>query len=244
MSRNFNDLSKQVFGKLTVIEKVNNISKRKTSNHVYWKCLCKCGKEVIVRGASLTSGNTKSCGCIKKDYAQIRNKRFNNYDFSKNYCIGYTSKNEIFIFDKEDYEIVSKYCWRKKPDGYFDARDINNRNKRIMLHNVIMKQKFIDHKNGLLFDNRKENLRTTNNLPYSFKTYNQMNKSIQKNNKSGVVGVYKKGDKWVASISINKQQKHLGTFTNFEEAVIVRKDAERQYFGDWSYENSRLEREG
>lgn len=101
MSRNFNDLSKQVFGKLTVIEKVNNISKRKTSNHVYWKCLCKCGKEVIVRGTSLTSGNTKSCGCIKKDYAQIRNKRFNNYDFSKTIALVIRVKMKFSFLTKK-----------------------------------------------------------------------------------------------------------------------------------------------
>ena len=29
-----------------------------------WLCQCDCGKEVIVRGASLTTGNTKSCGCL------------------------------------------------------------------------------------------------------------------------------------------------------------------------------------
>ena len=30
---------------------------------VYWKCRCDCGTEKIIRGTSLTSGNSVSCGC-------------------------------------------------------------------------------------------------------------------------------------------------------------------------------------
>lgn len=31
-----------------------------------WKCHCDCGNEVIVPTAKLTSGHTKSCGCLKR----------------------------------------------------------------------------------------------------------------------------------------------------------------------------------
>ena len=31
----------------------------------YWHCRCVCGKEKDIRGSSLTSGVTKSCGCLK-----------------------------------------------------------------------------------------------------------------------------------------------------------------------------------
>ena len=30
----------------------------------YWKCKCFCGKEFITRGADLSNGHTKSCGCL------------------------------------------------------------------------------------------------------------------------------------------------------------------------------------
>lgn len=43
----------------------------------YWHCKCECGKELDVKGASLRSGKTKSCGCarIKKliNYNQTNN---------------------------------------------------------------------------------------------------------------------------------------------------------------------------
>lgn len=32
-----------------------------------WRCLCDCGNEVFVVPANLTSGNTRSCGCLQKD---------------------------------------------------------------------------------------------------------------------------------------------------------------------------------
>jgi hypothetical protein len=41
------------------------------SNSMYrWLCQCDCGKKIIVRGAHLKNGNTKSCGCLKEEKAQ------------------------------------------------------------------------------------------------------------------------------------------------------------------------------
>jgi hypothetical protein len=49
------------FGRLTPVEVIG--SKR---IHLIYKCLCECGNDVEVLGNSLRSGNTKSCGCIRK----------------------------------------------------------------------------------------------------------------------------------------------------------------------------------
>lgn len=51
----FVDLTDQKFGKLTVVERVNNM----------WLCKCDCGRQCKVRGDALKSGNTKSCGCLR-----------------------------------------------------------------------------------------------------------------------------------------------------------------------------------
>jgi hypothetical protein len=40
-----------------------------------WKCICDCGKVVTVGGQNLTSGNTKSCGCLNSEKIIERNKR-------------------------------------------------------------------------------------------------------------------------------------------------------------------------
>lgn len=45
-------------------------------NHAaYWKCKCHCGNEFIVRGADLSNGHTKSCGCIGKKKIQQLGKK-------------------------------------------------------------------------------------------------------------------------------------------------------------------------
>lgn len=54
------DLSGQRFNKLTVKARAEN-----DGHGVRWICQCDCGAERIVQGGHLTSGHTKSCGCIR-----------------------------------------------------------------------------------------------------------------------------------------------------------------------------------
>lgn len=68
----FKDLTGQKFGKLTVIKRAPNIGK-----NVAWECKCDCGNTTIVQANNLTSGNTKSCGCLKgKHIKDITGQRF------------------------------------------------------------------------------------------------------------------------------------------------------------------------
>lgn len=62
------DLIGQVFGKLTVIELDQESSGRRK-----WICKCSCGNTVSVREYNLKSGNTKSCGCTRKEKISVRN---------------------------------------------------------------------------------------------------------------------------------------------------------------------------
>lgn len=62
------DLTGSKFTRLQVIEKVG---KHSGGNYIYL-CECDCGNTVEVRGGSLTSGNTKSCGCYSADNARER----------------------------------------------------------------------------------------------------------------------------------------------------------------------------
>lgn len=61
----FNDLTGQIFGKLTVL---GDSGERDKNGNVYWTCQCSCENHTIIKviGQSLKTGNTKSCGCIKK----------------------------------------------------------------------------------------------------------------------------------------------------------------------------------
>lgn len=65
----FQDLSGQKFNHLTVIEHAgrNHIGK-----HIYL-CKCDCGNTAILRGEDIKSGNTKSCGCVRRQMTIDKN---------------------------------------------------------------------------------------------------------------------------------------------------------------------------
>lgn len=66
------DLSGKTFNLLKVV----SYSHQKGKLH-YWSCVCDCGKEKIIEGSSLRSGNTRSCGCIIRD--NLVGKRFGRW---------------------------------------------------------------------------------------------------------------------------------------------------------------------
>lgn len=75
------DLTGSVFIRLTVEGYVGKIDKK---NH-YWKCKCECGETIITLGFSLTSGNTKSCGCLLSEQTRRRMTTHGGYK-SPEYC--------------------------------------------------------------------------------------------------------------------------------------------------------------
>jgi hypothetical protein len=54
----------ETFGKLTV---TGICTTRTRKNKRLWNCLCTCGNTTYASGGNLTSGNTKSCGCFRKE---------------------------------------------------------------------------------------------------------------------------------------------------------------------------------
>lgn len=57
------DISNKRFGRLIVFSREDN----DCSGNVYWLCECDCGQQTIVRSCSLRNGDTRSCGCLKKE---------------------------------------------------------------------------------------------------------------------------------------------------------------------------------
>jgi len=56
------DLTGRRFGKLTAI------SLAASQRRIHWTCRCDCGSELEARSSHLTSGHTKSCGCLRKTH--------------------------------------------------------------------------------------------------------------------------------------------------------------------------------
>jgi len=95
------DLIGQTFSELTVVDFVE-MRKEKS----YWNCICSCGKKIIVSGAALKSGNTKSCGCINLNPDAAFNLAIDGYKR------GAENRGISFEITKDEFrEITQKDCF-------------------------------------------------------------------------------------------------------------------------------------
>lgn len=143
----------------------------------------------------------------------------------------YDTNQNCAIIDLDDYERVSKYHWLKDPkSGYWRCTSITKEYGRVLLHRFIMncpKGKVVDHKFLNRDDNRKSELRVCTT------TDNNRNTSIPVG-KSGYRGItVTKSGKFAVRIWVNNKAKNLGTFDRLEEAVKIRREAEKKYFGEY-----------
>ena len=230
------------FARLTVI----GIDEVKTSQKKrrHYICKCECGNIVSVASSQLLNGHTKSCGCLQKECVNKSNKnkkKYNKYDLSKPFGICYASNTEEeILFDKEDYEIIKNYCWRVDSYGYA-VTSVRNEvsgkyNKIVKMHQLLSQctnDYVVDHKNGDKLDNQKHNLRMC------YQRDNTKNHAVHKTSTTGVSGVTwdKKNQNWRVRIG---KDISIGSFANFDNAINARKNAEEKYFGEYSYDNSRL----
>lgn len=91
--------------------------------------------------------------------------------------------------------------------------------------------KELDHINGDKLDNRISNLRMVT------RAQNNWNVKKKKNNTSGYKGIFlhKKSGKWYSTIRHSGKRYHLGYFSNIEDAIKERKNAEHKYHGQYCY---------
>lgn len=87
----------------------------------------------------------------------------------------------------------------------------------------------IDHINGVPGDDRISNLRAAT------KSQNSMNCKVSSKNTSGCKGVCwnPKKERWRARITMAGKENFLGWFKTLEGAIVARKNAEIQYFGEF-----------
>lgn len=73
----YKDLSGQKFGRITVL----SYAYTSIWQQAMFMCLCDCGTTKIIRGSQLSSGNTRSCGCLHKEISQNVMKKVNASGF-------------------------------------------------------------------------------------------------------------------------------------------------------------------
>ena len=236
------DLTGQVFGRLTVLSQDEDYISPQGIRDARWLCECSCEEHNIVsvtqRLLKDKKRPTRSCGCISREkVSSILSKEnifeLNLCDEYGEYGIGYCSNtNSKFYFDMSDYETIKGYCWFEHimEDGYHELVTKDKNTKRNIRMSTIINCKYYDHEDKNPLNNRRYNLRSAT------VTENNRNKSIAKNNKSGVTGVNfdKKSNMWKAQIGINKSRIYLGLFSDKTDAIIARLKAEQKYFGKFA----------
>lgn len=243
------DLTGQTFERLTVICQTEDYVDPKGDHYAQWLCVCGCSEHnlVIVGGSKLKNGHTKSCGCLQKERTSISHKKYNQYsekitDEHGEYYIGFTNNtNKEFYIDADDYDKIKDYYWYEHINsltGYSSLETVDPKNnKHIKMHYLIF-GKYCDHTDRNPLNNRKYNLR---NATFS---ENARNKSVQKNNTSGVTGVSwdTSRNKWESRISINGKSIILGRFVEKDDAIRSRLESEKKYFREFAPQRNLFEK--
>lgn len=243
------DLTGRTFGRLKVVKRDIERDKNEKGHRTHWLCKCSCGNPTLssVTGYQLKSGHTQSCGCYASEQIAKRNQRVstkhNSIRTEGDIIILKDDYGNECIIDKEDYNIVCQWYWRKIPKhndinkGYWvtNSKKEDKYNKStIMLHQIIAEIKYGIYDNANLMpdhlsrntdDNRKCNILLKTNMK------NCQNRGMSKANTSGKTGVSynKEKNTWTAYITVDYKTIYLGDFLNVEDATKARIDAEQKY---------------
>lgn len=210
--RHGQDISGQRFGRLVA---VSNTGVRKSNGYI-WLCRCDCGNMALVPIHSLTTGNTKSCGCLQKESRYKLAADISGQRFGKLVAIAPTKERRC-----------SSVLWRCRCDC---GQEVLASQNELSTGNT--------KSCGCL---RSENRALSKSLTYVEDTCIQFIKNttvLRSDNTSGHRGVYQMGNKWRSKIGFQKKTYYLGTFDTLAEAVQARKEAEEKLYGgflDWYY---------
>ncbi len=145
------------------------------------------------------------------------------------------TQGKVALVDDCNYEWLNQWKWCLSGSGYAIRRSptVNGNQGVILMHRLIMNtpdDKETDHKNGIGWDNRKNNLRIVN------RSQNMMNRRSNKNTSSKYKGVcwHRRNRRWCAKVSFNRKQIHLGCFTCEKEAALAYNRGAKELFGEFA----------
>ena len=203
------DLTGQRFGRLIII--------KSKDRSIIYECLCDCGNIKNINGHSLKRGRTKSCGCLQRE---LTKKRFTKHGM----CGTLTYRT---------WQMMIQRCTNPKFNSY---PDYGGRGIEVCEEWLVFEKFFKDmgeRIKGSSIDRIKNHLGySKDNCRWATQSIQNRNQRMRKDNTSGVTGVYfdKRRKNYCVEIHINCKHKFIGSFSNIEEAAIVRKQAELKYW--------------
>lgn len=107
------DYSGKRFGRLSVIHRAPTVR-----GETYWLCRCDCGNTKPIRQKTLKQGESKSCGCHRREVLKSLRKRFIQHgdSGSRKYSIWSQAKRQAKLYDInfavrfEDLPAIPDYC--------------------------------------------------------------------------------------------------------------------------------------
>lgn len=143
------------------------------------------------------------------------------------------------LVDDEDLPLVSGRPWSLAGGGYATRRQKHptklGSQCSVYMHRLIMglehgDPRRVDHKNGDLLDNQRDNLRICSHAE------NMQNRGPTKLSKSGIKGVSwcTRDEAWLAHISANGKQKRIGQYPTKEQAQIAYREAAQRLHGQFA----------
>lgn len=158
------------------------------------------------------------------------------------------TKNQVTVIDDHHFDWVSQHKWCASSAGkygYYAYRKTSRllgNSKVEYLHRKIMEHilgrpltddEEVDHVDLDKLNNLDNNLRLASY------TENMCNKGIRDNNTSGFKGVswFKRDGKWRSQIQVNSKNRHIGYFSDKEDAARAYDRAAKELHGEFAYLN-------
>ena len=220
----FKDRTGQRYGKLVVRSRAENRTVGKQTC-VFWNCRCDCGNDVVIRGTTLTAGQT-SCGHCPN--------RIEILGSTAIVWLDSTTPPTACVVDAADVPLVKNYHWCLASQGDYQWVMTNvwvgRKHSTKRIHQLIV-GRGADHINRDTLDNRRENLRS------ALQAENARNRSKQESAKqSRYKGVRpaRNGANYQARITFQGKSIFLGTFKTETEAAQAYNDAAKMHHGQFA----------
>lgn len=138
---NFKDLTGQKFNMLTVIEPHHIHNPHKGDRYLYWVVKCDCGNEVIKASKSITTGYSKSCGCLQRK-ATSKAKKIHGDSDSRLYYIWENMRSRCYKTYSDRYKnygakgITVCEEWKNNYSNFYKWAHNNGYNKNLTIERI------------------------------------------------------------------------------------------------------------